>query len=181
MKIDVEYVATYRQCDLNKKSRSSRAPLQKFQAGYPGDSVHLNIQGPFLESYTGHKYVLITVDQFNRWLEKVSLATQDAESVAMALFEACVVYFGVPWCVHTDQGRNFDSELFQTFCLLFEAAKREQLCIDQAQTDKLKNIISWFSIFWYAFGPTTVTVGQPSTIFGHECTIYGESKHWIHN
>ena len=124
MTTDVDmYVATCRQCNLNKKSRSSRAPLQNFQAGYPGDRVHLDILGPFLESYTGHKYVLMIVDQFTRWLEMVSLATQDAESVAKAFFEAYVVRFGVPWCVHTDQGRNFDSELFQTFCSLLEAAK----------------------------------------------------------
>ena len=63
------------------------------------------------------------VDQFTRWLGMVSLATQDAESVAKAFFEAYVVRFGVPWCVHTDQGHNFDSELFQTFCSLLEAAK----------------------------------------------------------
>ena len=31
--------------------------------------------------------------------------------------------FGVPWCVHMDQGRNFDSELFKTFCELLDAVK----------------------------------------------------------
>ena len=56
----------------------------------------------------------------------VSLATQDAKSVAKAFFEAHVVHFGVSWCVHTDQGL-------------------------QAPMDKLKDIISKFSIFGDAF------------------------------
>ena len=139
-------VATCQQCNLNKKSWSSRAPLQKFQADYPGDRVNLDILRSFLESYTGHKYVLMIVDQFTRWLEMVSLATQDAVSVAKAFFEAYVVRFGMLWHVHTDQGRNFDSELLQTFRSLLEAAKTRTTLYRQVQMDKLKYIISLFSI-----------------------------------
>ena len=43
MTTDVDmYVATCQQCNLNKRAQSSRA--SKFQAGYPGDQVRLDIQ-----------------------------------------------------------------------------------------------------------------------------------------
>jgi hypothetical protein len=63
------------------------------------------------------------VDQFSRWLELVALKEQDAESVARAFFEHYVVRFGVPFVVHTDQGRNFESDMFRSFCKLLEITK----------------------------------------------------------
>ena len=87
MATDVDiYIATCRKCSMNKRSRHPRTPLQNFQAGYPGDRVHLNMLGLFCESLQGHKYVLMIIDQFTRWLEMVPLAVQDAESVAKAFF-----------------------------------------------------------------------------------------------
>ena len=43
--------------------------------------------------------------------------------MARAFFEGYVVRFGVPFIVHTDQGRNFESEMFQVFCSLMEISK----------------------------------------------------------
>ena len=34
-----------------------------------------------------------------------------------------MVPFGIPWWVHIDQGMNFDSEMFKTFCALLEAGQ----------------------------------------------------------
>ena len=125
MSTDVRlYVATSRQCTVNKRSqRTMRAPLQNYQAGNRGDRVHLDMLGAFRESHQGNKYVLMIIDQFTRWLEIVPLPMQDAESVAKAFFEYYIVPFGVPWCVHRDQGRNFDSKLFKIFCELLDAVK----------------------------------------------------------
>ena len=118
------HVATCRECSKSKRSiRHPRAPLQCFQAGYPGDHVHLDMLGPFSTSEYGNKYVLMIIDQFTRWLEMVPLHLQDAKSVARAFFENYVVRWGVPFYIHTDQGRNFESALFHSFCSLLEAVK----------------------------------------------------------
>ena len=125
MSTDVHlYIATCRQCTVNKRSaRTLHAPLQNYQAGNPDKRVHLDMSGPFCERHQGNKYVLMIIDQFTWWLEKVLLPVQDAESVDKAFFEYYIVCFGVPWCVHTNQGMNFDSKLFKTFCELLEAVK----------------------------------------------------------
>ena len=118
------FVATCARCSKSKKpNRKPKAPLTKYQAGLPGDRVHLDIIGPFCESVQGNRYVLMIIDQFTRWLEMVALPTQGAEIVAKSFFESYVVRFGVPLQVHTDQGRNFESCLFKSFCALLEVAK----------------------------------------------------------
>ena len=125
MSRDVQvYVTTCAECNQNKRLRANpRAPLQCYQAGNPGDRVHMDILGPFLESHRGNKYVLMMVDQFTRWLELQALGMQDAATVAQAFFESYTVRFGVPFVIHTDQGKNFDGNFFRVFCELLESVK----------------------------------------------------------
>ena len=85
--------------------------------------MHLDIRGPFCESAQGSKYVLVTVDQFSRWVEMVPLRIQDAQTVARSFFESYVVRFRVPLVVHTDQGRNFDCSVMKSFCQLIDTTK----------------------------------------------------------
>lgn len=56
------------------------------------------------------------IDQFTKWIEMAALPYQTALSVAHKFVAHCIVTFGCPMEVHTDQGRNFDSNLFQTLC-----------------------------------------------------------------
>ena len=125
MATDVDvYVKTCRECHLGKpQNRRPKAPLQNYQAGFPGDRVHLDILGPFCESAQGNRYVLMIVDQFSRWVEMVPLRIQDAQTVARSFFETYVVRFGVPFVVHTDQGRNFDCSVMKSFCQLMDITK----------------------------------------------------------
>ena len=120
------HVATCAPCNLSKVvHRKPQAPVTVYQAGLPGVRFHLDMLGPFCESESGNRYVLMVIDHFTRWLELVPLPAQDAESVARAFFENYVVWFGVPLTVHTEQGRNFERDLFAAFCDLLEAAKTQ--------------------------------------------------------
>lgn len=51
-------------------------------------------------------------DYFTKWPEAVALPSQTAEVVADALLSTVVSRFGVPQQIHSDQGRNFESEVF---------------------------------------------------------------------
>lgn len=125
MSTDVQiHIRTCRECHVSKHvNRKPKAPLQNYQAGCPGDRVHLDILGPFAESASGYRYILMIIDQFSRWLEMVPLKVQDSETVARAFFESYVVRFGAPFVMHTDQGRNFDSAMMHSFCKLLEIVK----------------------------------------------------------
>ena len=118
------YVESCATCNRNKKiSVNPRAPLQRYHAGYPMERVHLDILGPFTPSEQGNVYILVMIDQFTKWIECVALPDAKAERVAQEFLIHFVVTFGCPLEVHTDQGSNFNSNLFRSFCDLFDIVK----------------------------------------------------------
>jgi hypothetical protein len=124
MRQDVElYIRTCGICKVNKSSRHPRAPLQHYQAGLPGERVHIDFMGPFPESSSNNRYVMLMVDQFTKWVELAALPNQTASTTASSFFHQWIVRFGTPVYVHTDQGRNFTSELFTEMCELLEISK----------------------------------------------------------
>ena len=118
------HVQTCSVCNQNKKaSRHARAGLGRYHAGFPMERVHLDILGPFVESSKGRKYILVMVDQYSKWIELAAISDQTAQTIAQEFLQHFVVTFGCPLQVHTDQGRNFDSNLFSALCDLLEIAK----------------------------------------------------------
>ena len=118
------YVKQCSVCNKGKKgNRTPRSGLELYHAGFPMERVHLDILGPFNRSNSGSVYVLVMVDQFSKWVELAPLPAQSAELTARAFLNHFVVTFGCPLEVHTDQGRNFQSDLFQAFCKLLEISK----------------------------------------------------------
>ena len=63
------------------------------------------------------------VDQFTKWLEAYPLPDQTAVTVARAVVDNFISRFGCPMVIHTDQGRNFESDLFKAVCTLLEISK----------------------------------------------------------
>lgn len=63
------------------------------------------------------------VCQFTKWIEAYPLPNQKAESVAKATVNNFISRFGCPSQIHTDQGSNFTSSLFQAICDLLNIAK----------------------------------------------------------
>ena len=106
-----------------KWCRVARGEQQLFHAGYALEWVHIDIMGPLVETQKGNKYILVIVDQFTKWVEAFPLKNQLAETVAGVVVREFVARFGCPLEIHTDQGRNFESELFKEMCELLEIGK----------------------------------------------------------
>ena len=119
------YVKQCSVCNTNKKgNRTYRSGLECFHAGYPMERVHIDILGPINpKTKSGSSYILVMIDQFTKWVELAALPAQNAELTAKAFLSHFVTTFGCPLEVHTDQGRNFESDLFQAFCKLLEITK----------------------------------------------------------
>ena len=118
------YVKQCSVCNQNKKrNRTPRSPLGTYHAGYLMERVHIDILGPFTPSRSGNIYVLVMVDQFTKWEELAALPAHNAELTAEAFLDHFIVKFGCPLEVPSDQGRNFESNLFQAFCQLLDITK----------------------------------------------------------
>ena len=94
-----------------------------YHAGFPMERVHIDLLGPFPESQLGNKYVFMVVDQFTKWVDCYPLPDQGARSVARAFVDNFISRFGSPCIIHSDQGRQFESDLFTALCTLLEVTK----------------------------------------------------------
>ena len=111
-------------CSANKMPyRKFRAALADFRVGAPMDRVAVDILGPIPPSKQGNRYLVVLVDYFTRWVEAFPLPDQKAETVAHQVVYNFICRFGTPLKLHSDQGRNFESSLFQEVCKLLEVRK----------------------------------------------------------
>ena len=111
-------------CQKRKSpSKSFRGPMKQYQVGEPLERVAIDILGPLPESNLGNKYVMIVSDYFTRWTEAFALPNQKAITIARTLVNEFISRFGVPKQIHTDQGTQFESRLFQHLCQLLDIDK----------------------------------------------------------
>jgi uncharacterized C2H2 Zn-finger protein len=115
------------QCDMcaarKGPTRKIKAPLTTYVVGLPMERVAVDMLGPLPVSDSGNKYILIAMDYFTKWPEAYPLPNQEAETVAKVLVDQFVCRFGAPAELHSDQGRNFESQVFAEMCKLLGIKK----------------------------------------------------------
>lgn len=109
-----------RKCEVCASSNGPqprrKAPMRQYNVGSPFERIAIDIAGPFPTSDQGNKYILVAMDYFTKWAEAYALPNQEATTVADVLIKEFISRFGVPRELHSDQGRNFESEIFQRMC-----------------------------------------------------------------
>jgi hypothetical protein len=103
--------------------KKRRAPLRQYRVGAPMERIAIDVLGPLTETHEGNIYVLVVGDYFTKWMEAYPIKNQQAETVATKLVEEFVCRFGVPAELHSDQGRNFESNVFQEMCKVLGITK----------------------------------------------------------
>lgn len=66
----------------------------------------------------GNRYVLVVEDYFTKFVNLYALTNQSAQTVAHCLFADYILIHGIPETLHSDQGRQFESEVVLTLCKL---------------------------------------------------------------
>ena len=104
-------------CLRSKSSTRQKAPLVSIKTTYPLEMVCMDYLS--LEPTKGGiTNVLVITDHFTRFAVAIPTKDQTAKTTAEAFFNEFVVHYGLPAKIHTDQGANFQSELFSHLCLL---------------------------------------------------------------
>ena len=96
-----------------RKRARDKAPLVPILAiGQPFQRVGIDMVGPLPLTKWRNRYILVVVDYASRYPEAVTVPTLEASRIS----EELITIFsrvGIPLEVLTDQGTNFQSELFQ--------------------------------------------------------------------
>lgn len=106
-------------CQRAKVNKHVVSPITPFA---PPDRrfghIHVDLVGPLPPS-NNYRYLLTVVDRFTRWPEAWPLENMSAHAVAQTLTTNWIARFGVPDTITTDQGRQFESELFRSLFSTF--------------------------------------------------------------
>ena len=110
-------------CAQCKSKPRPRAPLQSIPSGNPMQRVHIDIVGPLPRTKKGNCYILTAECSFTEWVEAWAIPNQRASTCAKTLVRHSICRFGVPDGIHSDQGRNFESKVFEEMCHLLQMHK----------------------------------------------------------
>lgn len=99
-------------CQKSKVQRHNKSPIGSFdEPSTRFEHIHIDLIGPLPQS-KGYSYCLTCIDRFSRWPEVMYLKDTKADTVAKSLYENWICRFGVPLKITSDQGKQFECELF---------------------------------------------------------------------
>ena len=108
------YINSCPRC-LRRKSQPDQAPLLNIKVNQPLELIHLNYLK--IEPSKGNvENVLIITDHITRYALAFPSKTQTALATAKLLWNNFILHYDFPSKIITDQGRNFESGLFENLC-----------------------------------------------------------------
>ena len=127
-------------CAKCKSRPKPRAPLRPIPSGNPMQRIHIDIVGPLPRSRRGNHYILTVQCSFTKWAEAFAIPNQRATTVAKVLVRNWICRFGVPDSIHSDQGRNFESNVFGEMCHLLEINKTQSTAYHPEGNGQVENL-----------------------------------------
>jgi hypothetical protein len=156
MKFKTKYLPEYvklfvRRCPACQKMSQIKPVIETipFTTASYGVMIKLNMDtiGPLPESEEGHKYILVIIDCFSRWVELYTCKTTEAEEAAKHLLDF-VGRYGCPKEIITDNGSQFVNDVIDHFIKLFGAehllsipySKQENAIVERINKEVMKHL-----------------------------------------
>ena len=123
MSKDVTRYCSYcTRCQYTKSPPNQPAPLQPVIASRPWELVAVDIL-KIPMSPQGNQYILVAQDYFSKWPFAQGMPDQKADQIIRILRDQVFTLVGPPERLHSDQGRNFESQILGDLCKAFQVTK----------------------------------------------------------
>jgi hypothetical protein len=114
-------------CEIRGKNKKNnhrnKAPHSAIPVSAAMDCIATDLFGPLPESEKGNKYILLLTDLYTKWTELIPIPDATAATCATQILNEFIGRFGCPLTIHSDQGKNYEADLFQEMCKLLEIRK----------------------------------------------------------
>ncbi len=91
--------------------------------GAPMDRLATDVLGPLPVTPRGNYYILLVTNHFTKWVEIFAIPDQTAVTCAEVILNEVISRFGCPLTIYSDQGKNYESQIFAELCKLLEIQK----------------------------------------------------------
>lgn len=114
MNVDVsKWAKSCIKCQRAKVHRHTKSKISQFPLAERFTHIHVDIVGPLPISLQDYRYLVTIVDRQTGWPEAFPVKDITAETVAKVIVEGWISRFGCPAKLTTDQGRQFESNVFK--------------------------------------------------------------------
>ena len=118
------YVSCCQRCQQGKLRKQNETPGKHYlHAGAPWRVLAIDLVGPLVKTPRGNTQLLVITDHFIKWADAIPITDGQASTVAQTLNDRVFAYFGLPEVLHSDQGRQFLSEVFRECCQIWGVDK----------------------------------------------------------
>ena len=100
------------------------------------ERVAMDVVGPIPKTNCGNRFSLVINDYFTKWPAAYAITNHVAETIARRLVEEWISRYVVMQHLHTNQGREFESNILQTMCKML-GVKKTRTTPYQLQSDGL--------------------------------------------
>ena len=115
-----------RSCEwcLRFKQKPEKEEMSSFETSYPMEIVHMDYLVIGSKKNPNKDInVLVVTDHFTRYAQAFVTTSQTTLVVAQTLYKDYLVHYGWPEKLHSDQGRNFESNIIKELCTIAQVQK----------------------------------------------------------
>ena len=118
------YIAGCEKCMKHKGPiPKKRGPMQITRSGYPMEWIAVDILGQFPMTENVNTYILVVGDYFTKWKECFPMPKMEAITVVQIMVNEVISRLRAPEKIYSDQGAQFESNLFSEMCILLQIEK----------------------------------------------------------
>ncbi len=118
-----EHVAQCPECQMNKPMKLKPIKhLKPIRTNAPNEMLQVDFL-KMVRDDEGYEYIVMMIDHFTKFCVPYPVKKPDSRAAVEAIMNGWIAHHGFPRVIHTDQGVQFESEIFKSMIAAIGAVK----------------------------------------------------------